>query len=349
LESPAENKGTRWFRAIVLLILIAAAAVLLSFISDLVKILIISALLAFVLDPLALALESRGISRTLATVILFCTIILAGVIAALVLIPIFSGDINAILLNLDSEQTAAAISQIEVRIENDLSFLGVKDIHLMEKVQKIAIDLGEWVVNHLIDLASLMLNLFLIPFITFFLLKDGRKFKKAFVSIVPNKHFEFTLRLISNLDIQVSNFLRGQLVDALIVGILSTVALRILGVQYFLFIGVFAGLANFIPYFGPIVGAALAVLVSLLNNGSIEMVFYILIAFAAVKLIDDTAVQPYVVGKSVNMHPMIILLVIIIGGKFFGILGMFLSVPAAGFIKVVLQESLVNLRKYRAI
>ena len=122
-----------------------------------------------------------------------------------------------------------------------------------------------------------------------------------------------------------------------------------MGVQYFLFIGVFAGLANFIPYFGPIVGAALAVLVSLLNNGSIEMVFYILIAFAAVKLIDDTAVQPYVVGKSVNMHPMIILLVIIIGGKFFGILGMFLSVPAAGFIKVVLQESLVNLRKYRAI
>ncbi|MEW6715076.1 MAG: AI-2E family transporter [Nitrospirota bacterium] len=349
LESPAENKGALWFRVILLLTLLAASAFLLSFISDIVKILIISALLAFVLDPLALLMESRGISRTLATVILFCTIISASVIAVLFLIPLFSGDINAILLNLDSAQTAAAVSKIEHLIENDLAFLGIKDIHLMEKVQKSALGLGEWAVNHLIDLASLMMNVFLIPFITFFFLKDGRKFKKAFVSMVPNKYFEFTLRLISNLDTQVSNFLRGQFVDAMIVGILATIALWIVGVEYYLFIGVFAGLANFIPYFGPIVGAALAVLVSLLNNGSIETVFYILLAFAAVKLIDDVAVQPYIVGKSVNMHPMIVLLVIIIGGKFFGILGMFLSVPTAGFIKVVLQESIVNLRKYRAI
>ncbi|MBI5676123.1 MAG: AI-2E family transporter [Nitrospirae bacterium] len=349
MESPEENKGTRWFRVIVLLILLAAVASLLSFISDLVKILIISALLAFVLDPIALLLESRGISRTLAAVILFCTIISAGVIAALFLVPLFFGDIDAIQLNMDSAHTTALISKIEHLIENDLAFLGIKDIHLMEKAQKAIGSMGGWVVNHLLDLASLMLNLFLIPFITFFLLKDGRNFKKAFVSMVPNKYFEFTLRLISNLDTQVSNFLRGQFVDAMIVGVLSTIALWILGVKYFLFIGVFAGLANFIPYFGPIVGAALAVLISLLNNGSFETVFYVLIAFAAVKLIDDVAVQPYVVGKSVHMHPMIVLLVIIVGGKFFGILGMFLSVPAAGFIKVVLRESIVNLRKYKAI
>lgn len=349
LDSSTENKGARWFRVIVLVILLAAVALLLSFISDLVKILIISALLAFVLDPLALFLESRGISRTLAAVILFCTIISASVFTAFFLIPLFFGDINAIQINMDSAQTTALISKIETIIENKLAFLGVKDIYLMEKAQKTIGSMGEWVVDHLLDMASLMLNIILVPFITFFLLKDGRKFKKAFVSMVPNKYFEFTLRLISNLDTQVSNFLRGQFVDAMFVGILSTIALWILGVKYFLFIGVFAGLANLIPYVGPIVGASLAVLVSLLTNGSLGTVFYILLAFAAVKLIDDTMIQPYVVGKSVHMHPMIVLLVIIIGGKFFGILGMFLSVPTAGFIKVVLQESIVNLRKYRAI
>lgn len=349
LESPAENKGALWFRGIILLTLLAASAFLLSFISDIVKILIISALLAFVLDPLALLMESRGMSRTLATVILFCTIISAGVIAVLLLIPLFFGDINSIQINMDSAQTTALISKIETIVEDRLAFLGVKDIHLMEKAQKTVGSLGDWVVNHLLDMATLVLHIILIPFITFFLLKDGRKFKKAFVSMVPNKYFEFTLRLISNLDIQVSNFLRGQFVDATIVGILATIALWIVGVEYYLFIGVFAGLANFIPYFGPIVGAALAVIVSLLNNSSFETVLYVLIAFAAVKLIDDVVVQPYVVGKSVNMHPMIVLLVIIIGGKFFGILGMFLSVPTAGFVKVVLQESIVNLRKYRAI
>lgn len=348
MESLAENKSTGWFRLIVFLMLIAAAS-LLSFMSDLVKILIISALLAFVLDPLALFLESRGMSRTAAAVILFCTIISAGVIAILLLIPLFFGDITAIQINLDSEQTTALIAKIEHVIKDDLSFLGIKEIHLMEKIQKTIGSMGEWFVNHLVDLASLMIHVFLIPFITFFFLKDGRAFKKAFVSMVPNKYFEFTLRLISNLDIQVANFLRGQLIDAMVVGILSTIALWIVGVEYFLFIGVFAGLANFIPYFGPIVGTALAVVVSLLNNGNFETVFSVILAFAAVKLIDDMAVQPYVVGKSVNMHPMIVLIVIIIGGKFFGILGMFLSVPVAGFIKVVLQESIVNVRKYKAI
>ncbi|MDO8283218.1 MAG: AI-2E family transporter [Thermodesulfovibrionia bacterium] len=349
MESQEENKGARWFRIIVILVVLIAAASLLSFISDVVKILIISALLAFVLDPLALLLESRGMSRTLATVVLFCTIIAAGVIAVLLLIPLFFGDITAIQINLDSAQTTALIEKIEHLIEKDLSFLGMKDIHLMEKIQKSIGSLGEWFVNHLLDMASLMIDVFLIPFITFFFLKDGRAFKKAFVSMVPNKYFEFTLRLISNLETQVSNFLRGQLMDAMFVGVLSTIALWILGVKYFLFIGVFAGLANFMPYFGPIVGAALAVLVSLLNNGNFETVFSVILAFAVVKLIDDMAVQPYIVGKSVNMHPLIVLLVIIIGGKFFGILGMFLSVPAAGFIKVVLQESIVNLRKYKAI
>jgi predicted PurR-regulated permease PerM len=333
----------------ILLTLIAASAFLLSFISDIVKLLIISALLAFVLDPIALALESRGMSRTLATVILFCAIISIGVMAALFLIPLFSGEINALILNLDSEQTTAAISRVEHLIEDNLAFMGIKEIHLMEKVQKSAAGVAEWVFNHLLDLATIMINVIMVPFITFFLLKDGREFKKAFVGMVPNKYFEFTLRLISNLDTQVSNYLRGQMVDAMIVGILSTIALWILGVKYFLFIGVFAGLANFMPYFGPIVGAALAVLVSLMNNGSLQTVLYVILAFAGVKLIDDVLVQPYVVGKSVNMHPMVVLLVIIIGGKFFGLLGMFLSVPAAGFIKVVLQESIVNLRKYRAI
>ncbi|MBI4842912.1 MAG: AI-2E family transporter [Nitrospirae bacterium] len=346
---PSENKGADWFKITALVALFIAAASLLSFISGLVKIIIISALLAFVLDPLALFLESRGMSRTLATTVLFLLINSAIVIAALFLIPLFSEDIDAIQINLTSEKAVAAISNIEDLIEKNLSFLGVKDIHLMEKMQKAAAGLGEWAFSHLLDLASLMLHLFLIPFMTFFFVKDGRAFKKAFVSMVPNRYFEFTLRLISNLDTQVANYLRGQLMDAMIVGILSTIALWMLGVDYFLFIGVFAGLANFIPYFGPIAGAALAVLVSLLNGGSFTNVFYVILAFAGVKLIDDAVVQPVVVGKSVSMHPLIVFLVIIIGGKFFGILGMFLSVPAAGFIKVVTQESILNLRRYKAI
>jgi len=138
------------------------------------------------------------------------------------------------------------------------------------------------------------------------------------------------------------------LIDAIIVGIMAVFALWIIGVKYFFLIGIFAGLANLIPYFGPIVGAVLALIVSILQTGSFEKVLYVILAFTIIKLLDDAIVQPVVVARSVHMHPLTVLLAVLIGGKLFGILGMLLSVPVVGFIKVVVYEGILNYRRYRA-
>lgn len=140
--------------------------------------------------------------------------------------------------------------------------------------------------------------------------------------------------------------MRGQLLDSTIVGILSIIALWLIGVKYFFIIGIFAGLANLISYFGPITGATIAIIVSVLQTGSFDKVFYIIGAFVLIRLIDDVLVQPLVVAKSVQIHPLMVLLSILIGGKLFGILGMLLSVPVTGFIKVVVHESIINYRRY---
>lgn len=180
-------------------------------------------------------------------------------------------------------------------------------------------------------------------------MKDGREFKKAFVSIMPNQHFEFTLYLLYKLNAQIGNYLRGQFIDATIVGVLSVGALWFIGVKYFFIIGTFAGLANLIPYFGPIAGATIAIIVSILQTGNFHMAFYIIIAFTLIKLFDDILIQPIVVARTVHMHPLVVLLSVLIGGKLFGILGMLLSVPMVGFMKVVAHESINNYRRYREV
>ena len=144
-------------------------------------------------------------------------------------------------------------------------------------------------------------------------------------------------------------YLRGQFTDAFVVGLLSVMALWLLDVQYFIIIGIFAGLANMIPYVGPVAGAVPAIVITLINGKEPISVLYIIIAFAIVQLIDNIIIQPLVLSKSVNLHPLIIVFAVLIGGQFFGLLGMLLAVPAAGIIKVTSSELYHGIRKFNLV
>jgi predicted PurR-regulated permease PerM len=317
-------------------------------ISGIVKLVIISALLAYILDPVANFLESRGMNRTSATVTIFLAILIFIGIAYILFLPRLSAEITALQNGFNPEKAGSVVSSFENFLAANLAFLGIKDLSLLSRTQAAMAGIGDWFLNHILDAASVITSIILIPFIVFFLMKDGRKFKKSFISIMPNRYFEFSLYLLHNLNIQFGNYLRGQLMDAAIVGIFATFALWLIGVKFFLIIGLFAGLANLVPYFGPIVGAIIAVIVSVLQTGSFHMALYVVIAFTLIKLVDDAIVQPAVVARSVHMNPLTVLLAVLVGGKLFGILGMLLSVPVAGFVKVVVHESIIDYRRYRS-
>ncbi len=332
-----------------LLIIALGIVVFLVAISNIVKLIIIAALLAYVLDPIASFFESRGMSRTTATISIFLLLIAVVGIAYVLLLPILSEEISALKSGFNSEKAELVISRFENFLVSNLSFLGVKDLDLLSRMHGITSRIGDWMFTHVLDAASILVSIILIPFIVFFLMKDGRKFKKEFVYIVPNRYFEFSLYLLHKINIQVGNYLRGQVLDATIVGILATGALWLLGVKYFLIIGIFAGIANIIPYFGPITGATIAIIVSVLQTGDFHLATYVIVAFIIIKLVDDTIVLPMVMSKSVHISPLTVLLAIMIGGQLFGVLGMLLSIPIAGFIKVVVHESITNYRRYRVV
>jgi putative permease len=343
------DNTNKFIKIAVLLIITLAIVAFLVAISHIVKLIIIAALLAYVLDPLASFFESRGMSRTKATISIFLLLIVVVGISYVLLLPVLSEEINALKGGFSSEKAELVISRFENFLVSNLSFLGVKELNLLSRMHGITSRIGDWMFTHVLDAASIIVSIILIPFIVFFLMKDGRKFKKEFVSIVPNRYFEFSLYLLHKINIQVGNYLRGQVLDATLVGILSIGALWLLGVKYFLLIGVFAGIANIIPYFGPITGATIAIIVSILQTADFHLASYVIVAFIIIKLLDDTIILPMVMSKSVHISPLTVLLAIMIGGKLFGILGMLLSIPVAGFIKVIVHESITNYRRYREV
>ncbi len=336
----------RYLKMLFVFIVFVLVLFLLKALAPLVRILIISALLAYILDPVASSMESRGLNRTLSTLVVFLVImtIMAGFI--LLLLPVISSETRAIQEGLAAGKAQEFFSGLENVLKSKLQFLGMADINLIERLQSVFGSLGQQFFSYLLNVFSLVTNLVIIPFIIFFLLKDGREINKRIISLVPNRYFEFSLNLQSKMDQQLGNYLRGQFMDALIIGILSILALWIIGVKYFIVIGIFAGLANLIPYIGPIAGAIPAIIVSVMQTGDFSQVLWIAVAFILVQLVDNVLVQPLVVAKTVNLHPLLVLLVVIVGGQFFGILGMLLAVPATGVIKVVAQESYQSYKQY---
>lgn len=312
------------------------------------EIVIIATLLAYLLNPVVTFLETKGFSRGAATTFVMLLITIFVSIFWYTVIPLAIDQFSALQSGTGDTPASKAVARIELLIRERGEFLGLGNIDLVEELQEYKSGLVQKTANFLMkDSPSIILGLILIPFVMFFILKDGRMIKKYFISLVPNRYFEFTMDLLYKMDVQLGNYLRGQFIDALVFGALSTVALGIIGVPYFVFIGIFAGLANLIPVVGPLAGACAAVIAIVLGTGDMARIVYVLLAFAFLKLIDDIVVQPFTVGKNVHLHPMAVAIGIAVGGHLFGILGMLLVVPFMGFLKVVFEESIDTYRRYR--
>lgn len=207
-------------------------------------------------------------------------------------------------------------------------------------------------------LGGFILNAAMILIFTIILLAEYHHFKKLLVSFISNKYFEVGLALVHDIEKSVSSYLRGQFLAAASVAVMSFAGLTILNffganLTLTVFIGIIAGLANLIPLVGPFVGMVPAILIAFMNNigsdaamahhlfGVIPSPFYVLdiiVMFIIVQQIEGNLITPTLVGKSVGIHPMMVMIALIIGGTLMGPLGMLFAVPATGILKVIAQE-----------
>ncbi len=191
----------------------------------------------------------------------------------------------------------------------------------------------QFLTKALTNIVNIVSYFVLVPFIAFFLLRDGRAFKRGLIHLVPNRFFETTLSINSKVEDQVGRYLRGILLEASTIGVLSVIGLVIIGLDQAVVVGLVAGAANLVPYLGPITGTLVGLFVAITTGGS---ALGVLVVFAAVQFIDNWVLQPVVMSRSVRLHPLLVFLAVIFGGTYAGLLGMVLAVPLVGAVVVTI-------------
>ena len=173
-----------------------------------------------------------------------------------------------------------------------------------------------------------------VPVVAIYILIDKDAMHATLISVIPAQSRPKFLKILQEINSVVGGFIRGQLLVAIIVGILITIMLTLLHVRYALLIGVVAGLLEVIPYLGAFVGAAPAVIISLVTNGPGNAALVVL-GFVVINQLEGHLISPFVVGESVGLAPLAIVLALLTGGELFGLPGLIVAVPVAGIIKVL--------------
>ena len=328
---------------IVLLILLMWIATLFP---DLLLAFIISGLSAFVVSPIVSLLENRiGLRRVPAIVITFLLIVAAQVLTLMKGIPYLLGRIAEIQQTFKTFPFDEKLAELTKGLESALPFVNGASVAKM--IHSAIANFAESAASSLQDSLGTMMTLAIVPFITYFILADGSSVYTYLIERVPNRYFEMTLNVVHKIKKHLVSYLKGWILDSMIVGLLSIVGLMILGINYALVIGLVAGIANLVPYLGPIVAATLAILVSLTQVGNFSMVGPILIMTLMIRVTDDFVVQPLCFSKTINMHPLTVLLLLITGHEILGVGGMLLAIPLATVIKVSAVETYWGLKNYR--
>lgn len=328
---------------------------------DALFLIVIAAILTSVFNPVVDRLESSGLRRLYGTLLIFGGTIGVIVLGVMKGIPTLLAEITRIKDGIQEGSTTESLDTV----------LGDINTRIAEYIPGFQLDLGmisdlssqffSQLGSILAGALDTLTTIIFILIISMFFLVDGKRMNKSLIGMVPNKYFEMSLNISYKTKKQLTNFLRGQLLAALGVAIQSFIGLSLLNwifdtnISGVLLISSIAGMANMIPFVGPFMGMVPAIIVSLFNNlgdpaaaAQFYYIGHIIVMFLLVQMIDNNVISPIVVSGSMEMHPLTVILLILVGSQI-GVLGMFLAVPAWGISKVIIQEIWQGLKGHHLI
>jgi len=227
--------------------------------------------------------------------------------------------------------------------------LAPKMIEILDHANSTLAALPKLLMDNYQNILSTISVIATIPLLSFFMLKDKYKLRKAAMEFSTNRYFEVCIIVLRKIDDTVGTYLRAMLFEVIAVGFMASIAFSIVGVSNPVLIGATAGVANIIPYFGPFLGGALAALSVLIDGGPFIHVVYAALAMYIVQVLDNNIVYPVVVGGTINMHPLLVLLTVIAGGWYGGILWMLIAVPLVYIIYSLTKVLYTNLKDFKII
>ncbi|AUO00037.1 AI-2E family transporter [Bacteriovorax stolpii] len=297
-------------------------------------------ILSLALTPIVNYLMRFHLSKTKATLIVFVVLSVLIGLPLFKVIPVLSMQTRDIQYNLPQIEQYV-ITQYEVVTAFIKAKTGheLADGYVFQTLSQLETWASEFVVKVPNYLATLLEWIFLVPFFTFFLIRDSDSFKKTLLSFTPNTIFERFYYVIHVFNRQLGDYFFAKFVEAVIVGGIITIGLLIMGINNAVILGFAAGITNIVPYVGPILGVIPAIILTMLEYGLTSPTMgAVLILYAVANAVDAFFVFPFLVSKIVNLHPMIVAISVIVGSHYAGITGMVISIPVVAAIKLIITE-----------
>ncbi|HEO8608192.1 TPA: AI-2E family transporter [Streptococcus suis] len=306
---------------------------------------ILTGLLYYLLNPMVDWMEKHKISRTVGISILFVLISLLIIWGLAVAIPSIQEQVTSFAQNLPSniqkiEGQVTGLLQ-DQRFEQfrptALEMLNKVNDQIVAYAQKFSSSAVNWASNLISTASQIIVAILIMPFILFYLLRDGQYLNKHITQYLPTKWREPIGTVLSDVNGQLSNYVRGQVTVAIIVALMFSVMFSIIGLSYPITLGVMAGFLNLIPYLGSFLAMIPAVILGLIA-GPI-MLIKVLVVFMIEQTIEGRFVTPLIIGSSLSIHPITILFVLLTAGQMYGVLGVLLGIPIYASIKVLVKAA----------
>jgi len=305
---------------------------------------ILSGLLFYLLNPLVGLMEKYKINRVLAISIIFVIIAFLLIIGLAVAIPnlqrqviIFAQNVPSYIEDadrvIDDLVTKRLPDDFRPQLEQVLAQFSTQATAWASNISSKAVN---WVSAIISGTSQVIVALIIMPFMLFYLLRDGKGLRDYITQFLPNKLREPVGKVLSDVNQQLANYVRGQITVAVIVAIMFIIFFKIIGLRYAVALGVTAGVLNLVPYLGSFL-AMLPALVLGLIAGPV-MLLKVIIVFIVEQTIEGRFVSPLILGSQLNIHPITILFVLLTSGSMFGIWGVLLGIPIYASAKVVISE-----------
>jgi len=318
----------------------AVFLVMLWFLGDVIMPFLLGGAIAYFLDPVADRLEGLGLSRVWATVLITVVALITFVLIALLVIPTLVEQTISLV-----NSAPAIFAKLQVFLTERFPSLMDANSNLRqtldslgESIQSKGGELVNTVVSSAMSLLNIVILMVIVPVVAFYMLLDWDRMIAKIDSFLPLDHAPVIRQIASDVDRTLSSFIRGQGTVCLTMGIFYAIGLMLVGLQFGLLVGAFAGVITFIPYIGALIGGALAIGLGLFQFWG-DWVSLGLVAgvFMLGQALEGNVITPKLVGNSVGLHPVWLMFALSVFGTLFGFVGMLVAVPVAAIIGVLMR------------
>lgn len=298
---------------------------------------LIALIISYVLNPIVRMLNGRKVPRTAAVLLIYAVFITSFTVVVMNLTPIFVKQIGELNEHMP-ELTMRAQSLVNGLSDNRSLPLSVRT-GINDALLKAENGLSAFISNFVDGIGStinMLMIAFIVPFLSFYILKDYQLIEKTVLATVPRSHRKSAIRLVIDIDTALGNYIRGQFIVCILIGLLAYIGYWLIGMPYALLLASIVAIFNIIPYLGPFFGAAPAIVMA--STVSFKMVLLVVFVNLVVQILEGNVISPQVVGRTLHLHPLLIIFALLVGGELAGIIGLILAVPLFAVLKVIIQH-----------